>query len=495
MIRRALVALAVLSASTACLPIPDVQIPLVVAGPTYVVDPAIVARETFWIDTPAAPDTPAELNRTGVRRTYLPEVDARLVVVAMPGLFGGATGFDPWARQLVASEPGVEVWAIDRRANALEDREGILRALEADDPALARAYYARGGEFTPIDPADVAFMAKWGLGVHLLDLHTVVRRARASADTVVLAGHSLGAGLVSVYPAARFAPEHGGGLGQDHVDGLILLDGSIGRTGAFGRADVRIGALGVTLVPSIDDLESGRAAPFMRMWLGLGPERFIRDAISAVYAELRPDDLAPPGSVAYPVTNRALFGIRTDDDYATTPIFSTSVGEAAGARLGGNLTAFVLTGVDAARSRTVAGLAEGADRVTWSDGDRERNVSDLDDVIASWTDPDADRAEWYFPLRLAVDLVQLDPRLEGTPGFIPMVRVDVPALAIGAGRGLITSPAGFESYINTRPGTAVSVTVIPGFTHSDIIKARANPTVPIVLRWLRTEAWLPPPTD
>ena len=476
-----------------CLPIPDVQVPLLLQAPDFRVDPATVEHETFWIDTPAAPSTPPELNRTGVRRSYLPGVPVRVVVVAMPGLFGGAASFDPWARQLVASEPGVEVWAIDRRSNALEDREGILRALAADDPQLARDYYARGGGFAAVDPADVPFMAYWGLHVHLRDLQAVVVLAGMAADAVVLAGHSLGAGLVSVYAAARLAPEDGAGLGQDHVDGLILLDGSIGRTGAFGRADERVGAFGVTLIPSVADLESGRAAPFLPDWLGVfGPERFIRDAVTATYAKLRPDDLAPPGVAAYPVTNRAVAGIRSDDDYALTPIFSTSVGHAEGARFAGNVTAFVLTGRDGARSRTVAGLAEGAEMVTWSAGDPRREVSDLDDIIAGWTAPDADMAEGYFPLRLGVDLALLDPRLESTPGFVPMERVDLPALAIGAGRGLVQSPSGFQSYVNTRPGAPIAVTVVPGLTHLDILKARANPTVPIVLRWFRSEGWVPP---
>ena len=475
-----------------CLPVPDVKVPLLVQPPAYRVAPERVQRETFWIDTPSAPSTPSEFDRTGVRRTYLPEVAPRVIIVAMPGLFGGATTFDPWARQLVASEPSIQVWAIDRRANALEDREGILRAMAADDPEVARDYYARGGGFSPIDPAEVAFMAHWGLQVHLRDLQQVVLRASEEAEAVMLAGHSLGAGIISVYAAARIRPDQGGGFGEDYIEGLILLDGSVGRTGSFGWADERVAALGVTLVPSVDDLESGRVAPYLRTWIGLGPERYVRYAVAATYAQLRPCDLAPPGSAPYPVTNRALAGIRADDDYALTPVFSVSVGEAVGARFAGNLTAFILTGTEAARSRTVAGVAEGASHVTWSAGDPSREVSDLDEIVASWTDPDADMAEWYFPLRLAVDLAALDPRLLNTPGFAPMEGVDVATLAIGAGRGLIDSPVGFQSYVNTRPGAPIAVTVVPGLTHLDILKARANPTLPIVLRWLRSEGWLPP---
>ncbi len=475
-----------------CLPIPDVRVPLLVQAPELQVDPALVEHDTRWITTPAAPGTPIWLNGTGIRRTHLPGTPGRVVVVAMPGLFSGAAVFDTWARQLVASEPGVEVWAVERRSNALEDREGIRRAIEEDDPQVALRYYAPGGEYLPIEPAWVPYMAHWGLAVHLRDLQEVVLAARAEAEVVLLAGHSLGAGIVSVYAAARIAPEQGGGIGEDHVDGLILLDGSVGRTGALGRADERVAIFGITLVPDVDDLVSGRAAPFLRGGLGFGQRHVVRTAVAATFARLRPDDLAPAGSVPYPITNRALMGIRTDDDYAVTPIFSASVGEAVGARFGGNVTAFVLTGRDGARSRTVAGVADDATHVSWSAGDPAREVSDLDDLVAQWTDPDADPAEWYFPLRLAVDVAQLDPRLEATSGFVPMDRVVLPALAIGAGRGVITNPAGFQSYVNTRPGAPIAVTVVPGLTHQDVLSARANPTIPIVLRWLRSEGWIAP---
>ncbi len=490
--RRVLPVLLAATVMVGCLPVPDVQVPLLVQAPEFRADPASVAVETRWIATPPAPETPSWLNGTGIRRTFLVDEPTRLVVVAMPGLFAGAGTFDTWARQLVASEPGLEVWAVDRRANALEDREGIRRAIEADDPEVAARYYAPGGPYVPLEPAWVPYLAHWGLAVHLRDLHQVVLEARAKAEVVLLAGHSLGAGIVSVYPAVRIAPEHGGGIGEDYVDGLILLDGSVGRTGALGRADERVSVFGITLVPDVEALVSGRAAPFQRGGLGFGERHVVRTAVAAVYARLRPDELAPPGSARFPVTNRALMGIRSDDDYALTPIFSASVGEAVGARFGGNVTAFVLTGRDAARSRTVAGVAPGATHVDWSAGDPTREVSDLGDLVAQWTDPVTDPAEWYFPLRLAVDVAQLDPRLSATPGFVPMDRVDLPALAIGAGRGLITSPAGFQAYVNTRPGAPVAATVVPGLTHQDVLLARANPTIPIVLRWLRSEGWIAP---
>jgi hypothetical protein len=485
----AALAAAIVVALSGCLPVPDVRVALDLNPPVYRVDPRTVAVQTQWWPAPPAPHSPPEFDRTGVRRTFLEGEEPRVVIVAVPGLLGGAASFDPWARALVASQEGLEVWAIDRRANQFEDRTGIARALQAEDPSVALQYYygAPGApaRFEPIPPGELSYLAHWGLHVHLRDLHVVVERARATGARVVLAGHSLGAGIASVYAAYRVPPEDGGGVGQDYVDALILLDGTIGRTGAFGRADQGVGLLGFTIVPTIDDLLTGRSAPYLR--LAYGPSNFIRHAVIAVHALLDPEGTAPASLSRYPITNRALLGVISDDEYALAPAFGVSVGHAVDAEFSGNVTAFLLMGTQGARSRTVIGVAPGAERVDWSAGDPSREVTDLGALAAARADPDADVSEWYFPIRLLLDVAALDPRLDDTPGFVPGELVDLPTLAIGAGRGLVQSASGFQSYANTRPGASIAITVIPGFTHSDLVLARDNPVVPITLRWLRNE--------
>ena len=52
------------------------------------------------------------------------------VIVLIPGFLGGATTFDPLARDLVRKFNGtLEVWAVDRRPNQLEDRLGAEFAI------------------------------------------------------------------------------------------------------------------------------------------------------------------------------------------------------------------------------------------------------------------------------------------------------------------------------------------------------------------------------
>jgi pimeloyl-ACP methyl ester carboxylesterase len=385
----------------------------------------------------------------------------------MPGLFGGATSVDALARQLVGAGEGLEVWAIDRRANLLEDRSAFQEALRRNDPQLAHDYYVTSAGtpagFTPLPPEAVRFMAYWGLRVHLEDLHAVVREARAQARRVILAGHSLGAGLASLYAAYRFDD----GVGQDFLDGLVLLDGSLGRGGGFGR------------LPSVADLEAGRASPYLAGF-GFDPSFFAASETAALLACLDPDGLSPGGFVAFPATNRAVAGIRASDRYAPWVAFSVSVGQAVGARYAGNLLAVILSGSQGLRSRSVAGVAEGAAWVSWELG----GYTDLDAFACSWSLPETNYAEWYFPLRLLLELAELEPTLAGEADFVPMRQVTVPTLAIGAGRGLFAAPETFAAYRQARLESTVTVAIVPDLTHLDIVAAKENPVVPMVLAWL-----------
>src|SRR3954453_7870349 len=74
--------------------------------------------------------------------------DADAIVTAMPGFLSGAAPLDQLARNFVRrmSDRGkhVEFWALDRRANCLEDHTGIDAAARARDANVAYVYYWRG---------------------------------------------------------------------------------------------------------------------------------------------------------------------------------------------------------------------------------------------------------------------------------------------------------------------------------------------------------------
>lgn len=473
--------------ASACLPIPNVRGRLSLSVPHYRMAPDAVLSDYLTVPGAQEPHTPARYDNSYVLRLRADE-PARAVLVLVPGLFGGAGSLEILGRQLVAATPGLQVWLVDRRSNALEDHRGFTLARQSGDPEVALQYYlgtaGHPATFKPPNPADIRFMAYWGLDVTLQDLSAVIDRAHRTASTVYLGGHSLGASLAALY-AAYIRPD--GRPGDATIDGLMLLDGAPGRTGAFGLANAVDGRslLGVTLVPSLAALLAGKAVPYLGP--GLVPQWILRSAVIATLARLRPHALAPKPLADYPITNFALAGVDADDTYAELPTFTPQLGEAVHARTSGFVVPFLLEGHYGARSRTVVGVMPGYRAVTWSPGDPPE-PTDLSTYVKYVVGRYTDRAEWYFPARLLIDISTLSVSLAHTPGFEPTADVHVPTLAIGAGKGMIRSLDGFSAYSDARLGSPIAAYIVPGLTHTDLVTATRAPVVTLFQRWLAARA-------
>src|SRR5439155_443007 len=107
-----------------------------------------IRREVSSWAAPAPPPnpltgtaTPDALNRVQIVRYRVDTAGAapkpaRAIAILMPGFLAGAGSFDALARALVrrsTPDAPLEAWAIDRRANLLEDRFGLDAALAAHD--------------------------------------------------------------------------------------------------------------------------------------------------------------------------------------------------------------------------------------------------------------------------------------------------------------------------------------------------------------------------
>ena len=451
-------------------------------------DPDDVQLDFVSIQGYAEPHTPAQYNKTAYVRYVAPAGMALTdtIFVLMPGLFSGGAGLDLLARQLVASRPGSEVWVIDRRANLLEDRSAMIASLESGDPSIAFEYYVTNlnteDGFQVLAPEEVAFMGYWGLDVHLRDLHEVVLRAERAADTVILGGHSLGASIVSYYSSYDFGVDTPD-VGYTHIDGLLLYDGALGRTGSFDWQDDNLRVYGIELIASQEQLESGEAPPYITELFD--PATEAAEEVRALLAYLAPTQLSPGGWVSYPATNRAVLGILGDDDYTPSPVFGASMGVAVNAEFGGNLVAALLDGRTGFSSRSVTGVKTGELRVSWSAGDLQKEVVDIDALAKSRSQTISNYDEWYFPLRLGLDIIQLDVALESAEGFVPTREVLTPTLALGAERGLCQDLEAFAAYRSARGiGAPFAALILDGFTHVDVVSARNNPAVTVTLQWL-----------
>jgi pimeloyl-ACP methyl ester carboxylesterase len=377
---------------------------------------------------------------------YPAQGNPRGTIVFVPGLLGGATNFDALARRLVLASPGWSVWSWDRRANGLEDRRGFSTA----DPW---AYY-RNYTFP-----DFPFLRDWGLKVHLEDLERVVEQAR-SFGPVVLAGHSLGASLASLFALYR----------GEKISGLILLDGAprfvsltreqylAGTDGGFGR------------LAGLNDLLEGRTTPYINAF-GLNPAGFAQAEAQAFMTALDPQADAPPGWVPFRASRLAAALYRVDERYALSPVFAVSVGQSTG-REGISLLSFVVGSV----VYTIRGPRGG--RVEWRDNGE---ATDPLEFVTMYANPTTGFSEWFFPYRLLLDISAYEvvmPELKPRP-------LPYPVLALGAGRGLLPQENNFRGLSEFFPNTRTDIRILPNLTHLDILTSRRGDAVGPIAAYLR----------
>jgi pimeloyl-ACP methyl ester carboxylesterase len=314
----------------------------------------------------------------------------RAILVLIPGFLGGATTFDPIARDLVAEFRGrLEVWAIDRRPNQLEDRLGSQHAnAGATEPECrtsppapgcalfegAQFYFADldqrplgdfpgprdldidldgtldgrlpltdrfGATRGPILFAqdDVRFMAHWGLDTYFRDWKRLVESARrrvGPGGVVLLGGHSQGTTWATLFAAYDFDPDPGRvDAGHSYLDGLVLLEGGGAGPGSAAKPDL------ATYRATVAALEApGGPDVFLSSLLGLIPLLPLGQVgeVASLGAFYQPDEPAlsqrtpifGSGLIGFllgaPATNRAAVGFFLDDDFSSFPAFRASLG-------------------------------------------------------------------------------------------------------------------------------------------------------------------------
>lgn len=365
--------------------------------------------------------TPVEYNRFRVVRWRLGPSGApvRALFVFEPGTFGGASSFDGLARALVLrSQPGeaIEVWAVDRRTNLLEDLTGLDAAEQAKDVEIARRYYfggeAIGGKSFAgfVDGESARYASEWGLATHLGDLKKLLETVPAAErpKRVFLGGHSLGASTVEAFAAWDFA----GVAGYTDLAGLVLIDGVARKEGdaasTIDRDAYEHGGASGPFGPStsIDSVRAGQVFGSLPL---LGPKAFVvaeylsiaaTENPSGVRADSDRDELLGLllGMSAVPkMTNRAALGLGFDNE--SNPLSFTTV--SCGRATGGAIEAY--TSVTGAELNHPADASATYD---WSDFDAltPADATSIASLARAWyLGEGTNFAEWYFPNRLPLD--------------------------------------------------------------------------------------------
>ena len=443
---------------------------------------------------------------------------ADAVITLMPGFLGGASSFDSIARNVVrnaaAKKRFVEVWAIDRRANCLEDHTGVDAAARAKDPMVAYDYYWGGKEVDGktfggfADASEGAFIGTFGLERTMRDWNTVITTGmpgqRRRERKMICGGHSLGGPLTAAYSSWDFdgdaATDRDAGYKQ--CAGLVGLDTSLELGGGGGGGGA--GTIGDAI---------GTGAPFVDV-TPLSPETIQLTSIFGVGAFYRPQETGMnsrlPSTPKINVAQRALFSrdaahfatgspdIREftvtnqgtlagvfDDNSNPVGILRASLGSVTGGSLvdknfpspdptlalpedtSATYTWIPYRGVGANGS-PIELNDEGEPYTT-----RESEVTDITQFARAMFQERADFTEQYFPTRLLTEAA-------AEPGSFEDARYDGPAerpgLLIQAGDsgGNADAPDDGPPQAGDQPPNDMPLSreiVLPGYNHLDVVAA------------------------
>jgi pimeloyl-ACP methyl ester carboxylesterase len=416
---------------------------------------------TGWTKAPG----PRKFDRLDV--TKFGSAKARTVLVLVPGTNGGRGDFTLTARELVKDVPGLQVWAVDRRSQQLEDTKVFADALAGRVTPKAMFDYYAGWiadpaiqpHYQPPDLAKLGFAADWGLRVQLEDVKRVVDRARAGGRRVILGGHSLGASVAVAYASWDFA----GRPGYKDLDGVVLIDG--GLRGSFDSAD---------LADAKKRLATIRKQPFLDLLgLGLPWVTGVLAESAAVLAIKEPTapsvgqsfSLLPPiFKPPIPVTNRGELGFAFD---ATTSPKSLGLIQVRSGVLG----------------------ADG----DWVDGE----VSPIARVAATFGQEPANAVEWFYPSRLNLDVDAASPLAQNSAAKYLGLRLkwagqaDVPVYAVQTSLTKGAVLKGARSFVKRSHSPAKLARYVDASktqSHLDPLTAapETNDYLKTVVPWLKT---------
>ena len=327
---------------------------------------------SFVVKTPHV-EGPAKYDKAFV--TAYGSAKAKNVLILMPGTFGGAGDFTPSAKALVKKDKNLQVWALDRREQALEDTSMFEKGMKGEaTPDEVFDYYLNFNGYNLVDTKEMGYAQNWGMKTVLGDTRAVVNRARKSGKRVILGGHSVGASLAISYAAWDF----NGRAGYKDLDGLVLIDG--GLLGSFDPYNL----------PQAKDamarIEDPAIGPFSRLIEGLPAEtaglfagvggHFAKRLPTASATQLQnyillPSYLNPP----YEATNQGLFGY--DFDRNTSPPFLSSLHVNAGELAPEN----------------PSGPAD------WVDG----GITSIKTLRNTFSQQPVNAVDWFFPTRITID--------------------------------------------------------------------------------------------
>ena len=382
----------------------------------------------------------------------------------MPGTFGGAGDFTLAAKQMVRKNRNLQVWALDRREQALEDTgmlekgaKGEATTQEVFDYYLASLLNPSiSPRFSLLDTTEMGYATNWGMETVLDDTRAVVQRARRAGKRVILGGHSVGASLAISYAAWDF----NGRPGYRDLDGLVLIDG--GLLGSFDpynlpQAQEAMGKIEDPAIGPFSRLIDGYPAETAGLFAGVGG-LFAKVAPTDPATQLQnypilPGNLKPP----YPATNQALFGHDFDRDTSPPELSSLHVNA-------GSLAPAEPAPAD------------------WIDG----GITPIANLATTFSQQPVNAVDWYFPTRITIDANGADQmRMNTVAKYLGLrlmhtSKVNLPFYVIqtdDTGGDVLKGARNWIKRTKTPKSQTVMINADPQMSHLDPLMATAKKNV------------------
>lgn len=504
------------------------------AGPIWQV-PADLRETAFFVPGVNAGANPlrGEAPPPEVEGTPVIEVatasarEPEVIVVTVSGVYAGANNYRVPAHHVVRATGGrVAFWMTDRRSNGLEDTTGVDWAERTGDLDGAVDYYFGGGLIEGrrfagfLDAVRAPFLSEWGIGTHFGDLAEVFREARRRHPNarLVWAGHSMGSMWGEAFSAWDLdcdpaTPERG----RDLVDGFVLLDGTVAPVLGFGEYAVtetdyiegiplavggtELRALGLNSVRRGTEVVTDLGAPALFAGLELAalghaidPDRDVATLLGERVFSLDLVQMLLHGR-RIRGTGGAVLGLALDDDYEPITFARFRMGRLVGPE---RRHAPLIPGLE---DRDMYSPTGGSALYRWDDRREHEGrggpISTLDEVAASFFAGPSNFLEWYFPIRLPMDLSVALGSLLGDPAdlawawkyglcFGSPAGLEDPVLAVAARWGVAPTPADYEPWLTAAEVSDVTTLQLE-HNHLDMLVAAdpaRNPLLGTLTDWL-----------
>ncbi len=503
--------------------------------------------------------------------------DAALLLV--PGILEGANGFEYIGRQLVymaktQRDRNIEIWAMDRRSNCLEDLAGFQAAEAAATAAEAENiildyYYGDmqidGKGFVGfLQGDDVALLSQFGVEQTTTDMYTIIQHyfpnAADSRQKVFVGGHSLGGAHTSIFLSwdldgdATTTSDIGanmvaGAVGFDTFIGAVdqglpggstlidipaLWNQAMGQTGADANSDttyrqlvrwIENGYLPRNIdIPQVFSAEAIAIPEAVGILSAKDPEAeasiikrvpkspVLRNLFRFFHTRDGNNFINGPYIEDFRYTNEATVGLMFDDHFSILSFLQTSIGHLNGGPVvekspainwlrEAPLIGTLISAINGKKTQHIAANA-GPDRqhlgqgplYSWASMDEIGSLADPDytsvDGKMMYTSvmeevsrvEDFSRAlyigptnltEWYFPLRILIDLTAASKSYAPANGINTLNQDSyklVPTLLFIADGG-VTDSFDFTSEIGERD---MEVIELIGHSHLDPMFATVN---------------------